>query len=218
MTMKRCGVAHTLSRLYAGQTIARVLMNRALARENISGLVVDIGGGRHPDYFSYLHMAPGTHIEPLDISMNDGIDLEKDALPYASGSVDTVLMCNILEHIYHHQRLLAEARRVLRPQGSLTGFVPFWVGYHADPHDYFRYTDEALRALLAEAGFTNIQVRRIGGGPFLANFNTVMLSFPRVLRPLLYVWYAGLDRIFVRLRPRSVERFPLGYLFTATPS
>lgn len=213
--MKQYGLGHTLARLYAGQTIARVLMNRALAEEKISGLVVDIGGGRHPDYFSYLQVAPDTRVEPLDLSMSD-IDLEKDALPYASASVDTVLMCNVLEHIYHHQQLLAEARRILRPQGSLAGFVPFLVGYHADPHDYFRYTNEALQKLLAEAEFVGIEVKRVGRGPFIANFNNIILSFPRMLRPLLYILYAGLDCVFVWLRPKSVERFPLGYVFTAT--
>ena len=212
---KRYSLGHTLSRLYGGQTIARVLMNRALAEEKISGLTVDVGGGRHPDYFSYLQVAPDTRIEPLDLSLND-IDLEKDALPYASASVDTVLMCNILEHIYHHQHLLTEAWRVLRPEGSLIGFVPFWVGYHPDPHDYFRYTDEALHKLLDEAGFVGIEVKRVGRGPFIANFNTIMLSFPRVVRPFLYLWYAGLDCLFMWLRPNSVKRFPLGYVFMAT--
>lgn len=212
--MKSYSIMHTLAKLYAGQSMARILMNRALADERIAGRVVDIGGGRSPDYFSYLGIADGTTIEASDLSLGS-VDFEKDSLPYASGTIDTVLMCNILEHIYHHQHLLGEARRILRPEGDLIGFVPFWVGYHPDPHDYFRYTHEALRTMFTEAGFEDVEVTPIGGGPFVANFNTIVLSIPRLLRPLLYIPYALLDRIFLSLRPSSRKRFPLGYLFTA---
>jgi SAM-dependent methyltransferase len=208
------GVVHTLQKLYAGQTLARIFMNRALAAESIEGRVVDLGGGRSPDYFSYLRIEEGATIEACDLSLG-AIDFETDALPYPTSTIDTVLMCNILEHIYHYAHLLSEARRVMRPHGAIIGFVPFWVGYHPDPHDYFRYTQEALRKILAEAGFESVEVTPIGGGPFVANFNTVVLSFPRLLRPVLYVPYALVDRLFLFLRPNSRVRHPLGYLFTA---
>lgn len=192
-------------------------MNTGLANETIRGRVVDIGGGRSPDYFSYLKTEDDTTIEASDLSISS-IDFEKDALPYASGSIDTVLMCNILEHIYHHNHLLGEALRILRPKGELIGFVPFWVSYHPDPHDYFRYTHEALSKMLMEAGFENITITRIGDGPFTANFNTIVLSLPRFLRTVLYVPYIVLDRFLLFLRPHSAVRCPLGYIFTAKSS
>lgn len=215
--MKSYGILHTLRKLYAGQTLCRIRMNTALANETIRGRVVDIGGGRAPDYFSYLKTENDTVIEVSDLSISP-VDFEKDALPYASGSIDTVLMCNILEHIYRHNHLLGEARRILRPKGKLIGFVPFWVGYHPDPHDYFRYTHEALSKMLMEADFENITITRIGDGPFTANFNTIVLSLPRFLRPVLYVPYIVLDRFFLLLRPNSAVRCPLGYIFTAKAS
>lgn len=215
--MKSYGTIHTLRKLYAGQTLCRILMNTALANEKIRGRVVDIGGGRSPDYFSYLQSEDGTTIEASDLSLGS-IDFEKDSLPHTSGTVDTVLMCNILEHIYHYAHILNEARRILRPNGTIIGFVPFWVGYHPDPHDYFRYTHEALSKMLVEAGFEDIEIKHIGGGPFAANFNTLVLSLPRVLRPILYISYILLDRFFLFLRPRSAVRFPLGYIFTAKTS
>lgn len=190
-------------------------MNRALANETLRGRVVDIGGGRSPDYFSYLQAEGGVEIEASDLSLSP-IDFEKDTLPYESSSVDTVIMCNILEHIYNYPHLLRETRRIMRPGSRLIGFVPFWVGYHPDPHDYFRYTDEALLKIFTEAGFENITITRIGRGPFAANFNTIVLSMPHLLRPILYIPYMLLDRLFLFLRPASGTRFPLGYLFTAT--
>ena len=201
--------------LFAGKTLARVLMDEGLAAERVRGRVLDVGGGRHPDYFDYLQKEHVTSIEPVDVSIS-GIDFEKDALPYADSAADTVVACNVLEHIYNHRFLLGEIRRVLKAGGTLVGFVPFWVGYHPDPHDYFRYTSEALTRLLKDAGFTDVRVRSVGGGPFLANFNTIMLSFPRVLRPILYLPYATLDAFFLKLRPKSRERNPLGFIFRAT--
>lgn len=215
--MKSYVTLHTLRKLYEGQTLCRILMNTALANETIRGRVVDIGGGRSPDYFSYLKTEDDTTIEASDLSISS-IDFEKDALPYASGSIDTALMCNILEHIYHHNHLLGETRRILRPKGELIGFVPFWVGYHPDPHDYFRYTHEALSKMLMEVGFEDVEIKHIGGGPFVANFNTIVLSLPRFLRPVFYIPYILLDRFFLFLRPRSAARFPLGYIFTAKAS
>ncbi len=199
--------------LRSGQSLARVMMNLALESEEVRGLVADIGGGRNPDYYTHLRHNGAITITPVDGSIS-GIDFEKDALPFKSGAVDTIVLCNVLEHIYNHRFLLSESARILRSGGSLVGFVPFWLGYHADPHDYFRYTDEALNRLLGDAGLSDVRVVPVGGGPFLANFNTIMLSIPLLVRIPLFIPYALLDALFVRLRPESRKRNPLGYVFT----
>lgn len=205
----------TMQKLFAGQSLARITMNLALQKFTLVGRVLDVGGGHSPDYFTYFKKAPGSSIETVDGSMT-GIDFESDSLPGGNESVDTVILCNVLEHIYNHQFLLKEVCRILTPGGQLIGFVPFWVGYHPDPNDYFRYTHEALMRMLADAGFVGIEITPLAVGPILANFNTVVLSFPRITRPFVYVWYAFWNSLFLRMRPGSGERNPLGYIFTAT--
>lgn len=212
--MKQYGFFHTLRKLFVGQSLARIYMNRALAANTLQGRVLDVGGGRNPDYFTYLMRAQGVIVETIDGSVT-GIDFEKQPLPYGEHSYSVVLLCNVLEHVYNHQFLLKEIHRVLVPGGTLIGFVPFWTGYHPDPHDYFRYTHEALTRMLSEAGFTDVQVHSIGGGPLLANFNTIVLSLPRIARPILYCVYAIGDALFVWMRPHSIKRNPLGYQFSA---
>jgi SAM-dependent methyltransferase len=202
--------------LLRGQSLARILMNEALAHETLRGSVVDVGGGHHPDYFDFLRRAGEVQVRVLDASLS-GIDFEKDPFPFGEASADTILLCNVLEHIYDYRFLLRQVRRILKEGGQLIGFVPFWVGYHPDPHDYFRYTGEALQRILAEADFKDTRIRTIGGGPVLANFNTLVLSLPRILRPLAYLPYAVLDALFLTLSPKSRGRNPLGFLFTATP-
>lgn len=190
-------------------------MNDSFRAFSIKGKTLDVGGGRKPDYFSHLMNDGTAEVMPIDGSMT-GIDFETDALPFDDATFDTLICANLLEHIYNYQFLLLQMRRVLRPGGHLIGFVPFWMAYHPDPHDYFRYTQEALERMLADAGFSDISVRPLPGGPFSANFNTIVLSLPRVLRPFAYLGYAFLDRVFIAVRPHATNRNPLGYTFYTT--
>ncbi len=205
---------HTLRKLYQGQSVARIMMNLSLSKETLKGAVLDVGGGRYPDYFDYFKKSENVSIEIIDFSLS-GIDFEHDEFPNKPSTVDTVIMCNVLEHVYHYNFLLNQVYKVLRSEGKLIGFVPFWVGYHPDPHDYFRYTLESITLILSEAGFKGIKITSIGGSPIIANFNTIGLSIPRVLRPILYILYKLLDLIFLNIRPKSAKRNPLGFKFVA---
>src|SRR3989344_5415527 len=112
-----------------GQTILRIMMNYSLVEYGIYGRVVDVGGGRFPDYYDYMKVTPGTVIIPIDGSIS-GINLEKDFLPETDGTTDFVICCNVLEHIYNYQFLVGEMKRILKPRGQLIGFVPFLINYH----------------------------------------------------------------------------------------
>lgn len=213
-TIMRLDTLHIANELYRGKSLARTVMNLALRSYVLQGRVVDVGGGRSPDYFSYLDTTEETSREVLDASIT-GINFETDQLPFRDGEVDTVLMCNVLEHIYNYQFLLKEIHRVIRPNGSLLGFVPFWVGYHPDPHDYFRYTKEALVRMFKDAGYDSWEVVPLGVTPIMANVNTLVLSLPRPLRPILYICCLLGEWLMQKMRPACVERYPLGYIFTA---
>jgi SAM-dependent methyltransferase len=143
------------------------------------------------------------------------INFEIDPLPYEDNSIDTVIMFNILEHIFNHQFLVNQANRVLKPESDLIGFVPFLVNYHPDPHDYFRYTKEALNLILNKAGFKKIEIKEVGIGPFMVNYNNILLSLPIFLRVVLFPAYYLLDIVFVKIRPQVGHRYPLGYIFKA---
>jgi SAM-dependent methyltransferase len=210
----KASVGAYMSGLWRGESVARVALNHALASKHIEGRVADIGGGRDPAYLAYLQQKEGTVVEPVDGSITH-IDFETDPLPYKDGGVDTVLLCNILEHIYNHRFLLDECARILRPDGAVIGFVPFMVGFHPDPQDYFRYTETALKRLFAEAGFEQVVIENVGSSPLFTNLNTIILSLPRPIRPFVYLWYAPWDWLFLKLRPQAAARTPLGYMFEA---
>lgn len=208
-----------LKEVMKGKSLARALFNAELSTIAISNRVLDIGGGKHQDYLEFLNMSGNILVETVDIALGEHrgqlVDFEKDPLPFKEATFDHALMFNVLEHIYNYHFLMRETRRVIRDRGQLVGFVPFLVNYHPDPHDYFRYTKEALRKILGDNGFRNVQVKEVGRGPFAVNYNNLVLSLPLVARVIILPFSYLADTLFLWLRPKVRERYPLGYIFIA---
>ncbi|MEQ8262448.1 class I SAM-dependent methyltransferase [Pseudohaliea sp.] len=85
-------------------------------------------------------------------------------LPFADGAFDAVIMSEVLEHIPDYRAALAEATRVLRPDGLLCVSVPrAWPerlcwrlsrGYHQVPGGHLRiFRREALEREVAGVGY-----------------------------------------------------------------
>lgn len=81
----------------------------------------------------------------------DLFDAEKDPFPYDDGHFETVLACEIFEHLLHDpMRMLIEANRVLGDQGALVLTTPNVASYTAvarvleqsgNPQLYSKYAD-----------------------------------------------------------------------------
>ena len=103
----------------------------------------------------------------------EAIELVESApLPFAEDAFDVVWAGEVLEHVADVVGLLAEVRRVLRWGGTLLATTP-WHGRvvvatdaHFDPRaDHLRFfSARTLRAVLADAGFASVDVRRAGRG------------------------------------------------------
>jgi SAM-dependent methyltransferase len=212
-------MTHIIKQTLAGKTINRMLMNAALRRITISGQVLDVGGGNiRSSYFKFFKSDTSLNIVSLDLSSDRKPDIIADVekpLPLENNQFDHVLCFNLLEHLRQPQVLLSESYRILKPEGSLLGYVPFLVKYHPDPHDYFRYTKEALMVLLQETGFKDIEVTFIGRGPFTASWSQIEFVLPRIIRwPITYLVFA-LDKILISTKPVFKNTYALGYIFQA---
>ena len=196
-------------------------MHRELSHIELSGRVLDLGGDKRSEYtrlfqgdFKIKSVNIAAAAQPDHI-----FDLER-AFPLPDASADTVVCINILEHLYNHQHFLRECARVVRAGGLMVLAVPFVMQVHPSPRDYFRFTDEALSRMCADAGFHAISVRPVGRGPFTAAAQIAYnpLSKVPLLASLHAAVCAGADRLLHRLDRKgsfNAARYPLGYLVVA---
>jgi SAM-dependent methyltransferase len=133
-------------------------------------------------------------------------------LPLADGSVDTVILLEVIEHLEDPAPLLEEARRVAGQSVLITtpnctqsfGRVPVEFSHMLDVDHRQFFTEESLTALL-ERVFGSCEVEQVSP----IDRNLAGLVLPRPLRPL----YRLLDRLgaakpryFTRLRARAPAR------------
>jgi len=143
-------------------------------KENLSkfnGIILDIGCGIMP-YREFI-------LVNRDKTSYIGIDFEKPAgaeyemvkpdlfwdgftIPLEDNSVDTVLATELFEHCANTDIILKEVFRVLKTGGNLIFTVPFIWNLHLVPYDEYRYTPFALKRLLANSGFVDIDLKALG--------------------------------------------------------
>lgn len=191
------------------------------------GRLIDLGCGDVPLYAAYKSLV--TDVVCVDwqntphksIYLDHECDLSR-SLPFAAGVFDTIILSDVLEHVPEPEQLWREMARILAPGGKLLLNVPFYYCVHEAPHDYYRYTEFALRRFAALAGLEIVLLQPVGGSPeILADFTSKHLQFvPLIGRPLAAA-VQGATRVFVRtaigrkLSERTAGAFPLGYFLVA---
>lgn len=116
------------------------------------GSFLDIGCGNKPyqDLFASLSTRYIGMDYPDAVYDNKFIDFVGSGLhaPVKSGSFDTLLSIQVLEHVPDPGTLISESARILKTGGVLVITAPFIYSLHSQPHDYFRYTTYGLQQLL----------------------------------------------------------------------
>ena len=140
--------------------------------------------------------------------------------PDGLGPFDVVVMGEVLEHVREPQRALDAVRGLLVDGGRLVLTVPFAVGLHNRPTDFYRFTAYGLEHLLRD--WNTVQVRPRGTWAEVASIALVrMVKEPhpvaRTLAPVLVALGAvlwPLARLLGRLVPS--DGLPVGYDVVAT--
>jgi hypothetical protein len=112
---------------------------------------------------------------------------------------------------------------VLRPGGVLLLTVPFLARLHEEPHDYFRYTEHALRATLCRLEFQVDEIAVTGSIFGFLGHQVSSLIVPGTLGlPGLEQLAFALNLAVVVLPCRLLDalfparrKFPLGYVVVA---
>ena len=150
-------------------------------------LDVGCGTGTNLAALSLFGSVVGVDSEPAAVEQcrRDGWDVTQvrgGTLPFADGSFDVVTLLDVIEHVDDDRALLAEARRLLAPGGTVLVAVPaytwMWGAQDVISHHRRRYTARRLRRALAGAGLVP---RRT------TYFNTLLfppIALVRILRRL----------------------------------
>jgi SAM-dependent methyltransferase len=122
----------------------------------VSGSVLDIGCGEKP-YERLFHCDKYVGME-LGSCLNrqtKKADIFYDGkhIPAKDNFFDSVVMFEVLEHVFNADGLLKEVRRVLKPGGLLLMSVPFIWDEHEQPYDWGRYSSFGLNALVSRNEF-----------------------------------------------------------------
>ncbi len=198
------------------------LYQEAFAR-HARGRMLDLGCGKVPFYAAYKDYVTETVCVDWQNTMhkNPHIDIECDLnqpLPLESEGFDTILLSDVLEHIAEPWQLWKEMARLLRPGGKILMNTPFFYWLHEQPHDYYRYTEYALRRFAAQASLTVLELQPVGGAPeILADILAKNLAHvPGVGRPLAafiqWATFHGVkSSVGSKLSRKTAKLFPLGY-------
>lgn len=211
-------------------SLMRELMNIEIESMNLSGRVLDVGGGDKASYIDLLNAPNGItsiNIDP-DIEPTCIGDLAQP-LPFAAESFETVISFNTLEHLANDQFALNEMTRVLSPGGSLMALVPFLYRVHGHPNDYHRHTASGWNVMLEAAGIPSSlqRIRPLVWDPMstawgLADAAPIGRNWwraRRFVRPVvLYrpLFMKPVDRRLVGDSASIVSEYALAYLIQAT--
>jgi SAM-dependent methyltransferase len=126
--------------------------------------VLDLGGNRTQKrgHFDIEQLPLQVTYANLVPDKKPDVVCDASMVPFGDRMFDALICGELLEHVPDPRLVLAEASRLLEPEGRLLITVPFLIPIHGDPDDYGRYTDHYWRAALAQAGFAEVQTARQG--------------------------------------------------------
>lgn len=206
-------------------TLLRKAEYKALSKIRLSGSIIDIGGDYESSYKKFWKNSE--KIVSLNISAQAKPDivhnLEKP-LPIENESYNNVLLINVLEHIYNYKGLLRESARIIKKNGTLIIAVPFLFPIHPSPDDFWRFSEDALKLEISQAGFSVVSIEALGHGVFSACFVFIDRLCPYFIRvtinrllSIIAVFFDETFSWFACWTKRKYRKsdYTLGYVFTA---
>jgi SAM-dependent methyltransferase len=188
-----------------------------------NGNLIDLGCGKVPLYNTYkAYITSNTCADwATDTNKNVFLDVTCDLnkpLPFNDRSFNTIILSDVLEHIYKPEILWREMNRILIPRGKIILNTPFFYKLHETPYDFFRHTRFALTNFAEENNLKILLLTEMGGVPeILGDLAAKFLAYiPLIGKPLslLTQWFCALTvkiSFGKRVSRKTSVQFPLGY-------
>lgn len=183
-----------------------------------NAVVLDIGSGGRL-------LSPGVVTVDKFITDNTVVIGDIHALPFLDETADCIICTGTLEHIEDPWLAAVEFHRVLKKGGKTYVATPFMQGYHPDPSDFWRFTEDGLIKLFGI--FEKIDSGTLMGSG--SGLSWAVIDFFRAMSDNKYIsellgitarfmffWVKYLD--FVVKRKRNNRLFASGYYFIGQKS
>ena len=135
-----------------------------------------------PDMFVGLNVGAGkTNLHPnlknLELQPGSNIDYVGSVIkiPCSKNYFDVVIAQEVLEHVESPPLAVAEIYRVLKVGGYIYLQLPFIIGFHPCPKDFWRFTHQGIMELLDPTKFKIIETG-ISVGPAVG-FYRILVEF-----------------------------------------
>ena len=163
----------------------KIAINKILKLMPEDGVGLNIGSGK------------GNKIDPriknMEIKNGRGIDYvgSVESIPFNDKVFDTIILQEVLEHVEDPNKAMKEIYRVLKFGGHLYIQVPFIIGFHPCPKDYWRFTHQGIKEINEKHGFEVVDLGESVGSAtgfyrICVEFFSIILSIflPFMYRPL----------------------------------
>lgn len=153
-------ISYTLRRHYVDMFHSEVFNSGDVCK----GLILDLGGNKKSKrgLFDISCYEGSVIYANLSDAKSPDVVTDAECLSFKSGTFDSAICSELLEHVYDPRKVIEEVATALKPGGRIIICAPFMVGIHGDPYDYGRYTDSFWRQILCETGFTDISIEAQG--------------------------------------------------------
>lgn len=177
-----------------------------------SGNLIDIGCGDKPyeNLFANVKKYEGLEITTtVHTSTKADYFYDGNTIPFNNETYDSVILNEVLEHVFNPIVLLGEINRVMTHDAKLLITVPFVWDEHEQPYDFARYSSFGLEYLLKNNGF-EIEVSEKS----TPNISVIFQLLNGYLYKVSYKWNIALRIIFLGIFcfPINLTGVILGFL------
>jgi SAM-dependent methyltransferase len=157
----------------------------ASVKNALKSLIAGLGAGEEGLNIGAGFTQLSPQIRNMELEPGAGIDIvgSVENIPSDDNRFSLIVTQEVLEHVENPFLAMQEIARVLRPGGKAYVQLPFMIGYHPCPKDFWRFTHEGIVQLAEHSGLRCIETGVSVGSAtgfyrILVEFMAILFSLP----------------------------------------